>query len=338
MARMPRPWFRASHHQWYAKLSGKQTPLGVRDPADEAGAWDALRRIVAGVDELREAVASGKPRVRTEPIGQLAEAWLAERGPALAPDTVRGYRLICSWLVREFPSATAATLSVDAVVAAAKRKSTWSDTHRANVLACVGGLLRWAGREAKIPRPAKASRGVDSVIPDDVFQRCLRETHGDFHQLLRFLWLTGCRPGEATGLTVDAVRWDLGIASIRLHKTRHKGKTRTIVLPADAVAILREQQLKYGTGLLFRGLGGRRLGLQSMTMRFQRLSEKIGHRVTSYQFRHTWTTRALREGVPPAHVAAMLGHTSTAMIFKHYSHIAGDTELLREHANRLAAG
>jgi integrase len=73
-----------------------------------------------------------------------------------------------------------------------------------------------------------------------------------------------------------------------------------------------------------------------MTMRFERLSEKVGHKVCSYNFRHTWATRALATGVPAAHVAAMLGHTSTAMVSKNYGHLTEEAELLKEQAERVA--
>lgn len=38
-----------------------------------------------------------------------------------------------------------------------------------------------------------------------------------------------------------------------------------------------------------------------------------------YQTRHTYATLALMAGVNPAYIARQLGHTNTAMLFKHYS-------------------
>jgi integrase/recombinase XerC len=213
---------------------------------------------------------------------------------------------------------------------------TWGDTHRANVLQTVGALLKWAGREVKIPHPPKASKGAESVVPDPVYRKCLLGSHGDFHQLLRMLWLTGCRPGEASGLTVEAIDWSSATATLKRHKTRRKGKTRILFLGSEVLAVLQEQREKYGAGLLFRGLRGKRLGLQALTMRFQRLSERIGCKVTSYQFRHTWATRALLAGIADVEVAAMLGHSSTAMLHRHYAHITSNSRKMIENANRLA--
>jgi len=72
-------------------------------------------------------------------------------------------------------------------------------------------------------------------------------------------------------------------------------------------------------------------------MRFQRLSAKVGHHVTSYCFRHTFATRALLAGIPDVEVAAMLGHTSTAMVHRHYSHLAQQARRLQEAADRANA-
>jgi hypothetical protein len=69
----------------------------------------------------------------------------------------------------------------------------------------VNVFLRWCGRAEQLPLPPKESRGADAVIPDAVHRRVLSETKGDFRALVQFLWLTGCRPGEATGLTAEAV-------------------------------------------------------------------------------------------------------------------------------------
>lgn len=108
------------------------------------------------------------------------------------------------------------------------------------------------------------------------------------------------------------------------------------MLAALALEVLKEQRDRHEKGLLFRGLRGKRLGLQALTMRFERLSEKVGRRVCSYDFRHTWSTRALKAGIPVAHVAAMLGHSSTAMVSRHYGHLSDEVPTLRDAADRVS--
>jgi integrase len=318
-------------------MNSQQIPLGVTDPADQAAAWAKLHEMMKAA--AREAVAEAqpaKPVVRTGAIPALVREFLAARSPCVEPGTLKSYGQHLGWLAAAFPDEAPAGIDPAELARAAARVATWGDTHRANVLATCGAFLRWCGREVDIPLPPKASRGADSVIPEAVYLRCLRETTGDFHQLLRFLWLTGCRPGEATALTAEAVGWDSGTIKVKEHKTRKKGKTRVIYLADEALQLLREQRKAHDAGLLFRGMRERKFSLQAMTMRFERLSEKVGRTVTSYMFRHTWATRALAAGVPAAQVAAMLGHTSTAMVFKHYAHLCEEAGLLRQQAERVA--
>lgn len=338
MARMPfsDPWYRASRRGWFTTMDdGKQVPLGVTDPAAEGAAWAALQKLMADVSEVKAAVAGG-PKVRAGTVPELVGQFLAEKAATVQASTVKGYRKYLDWLAAKFPG-PAAGVDLAAVVAAAAAEPRWGDTHRANVLWTVGAFLRWCGRpDARPPLPPKESRGADAVVSEATYRRCLTESRGDFQQLIRFLWHTGCRPGEATGLTAEAVDWSAGTITLKKHKTKHKGKKRVLYLGSDALAVLQEQRERHPAGLLFRGQRGEQLSLQAMTMRFERLSEKVGVRVTSYMFRHTWATRALSEGIPDAQVAAMLGHTSTAMIHKHYSHLTSNAKLLKEVAERVS--
>lgn len=332
MARMPRPWFRKGTGVWMATIDNKQVPLGVRDPADESAAWEALRRLVkAGVAEALAPASNVKHGVLAELVAQ----WLGVKRPDVNAATLKGYDKYLKWLTKHFGQLSAAGLDLAAVRARAAAEE-WSDTHRANTLWTVNAFLLWCGRSDKIPLPPRDSRGAETVISDELHRRVLAETAGDFRALCNFLWLTGCRPGEATSLTCEQVNWEAKTVVLKKHKTRHKGKTRTLHLSAAAVEVLADQALKYdATGYLFRGLRGRPFSLQAMTMRFERLSDKLGKKVTSYCYRHSFATRALAAGESDAVVAALLGHSSTQMIHKHYSHLSAEGRALREAAERV---
>jgi hypothetical protein len=66
----------------------------------------------------------------------------------------------------------------------------------------------------------------------------------------------GARPGEVARITAD--NFDAEAACVRLkeHKTAHKGKSRTIYLCYEAVALLLEQRAMYSTSFLFRNRFG----------------------------------------------------------------------------------
>ena len=56
----------------------------------------------------------------------------------------------------------------------------------------------------------------------------------------------------------------------------------------------------------------------------------------AYAYRHSFATDALVSGVGIAQVAELLGHTSTEMVMRHHSHIAGKIDHMREAAMKAA--
>ena len=213
----------------------------------------------------------------------------------------------------------------------------WSDTNRANYLWTVQAFVRWGGRkDFKLHRPSKESRGAEAAISEETHRLVLKESRGDFHELCRVLWFIGCRPMEAARLQRESVDWASGTATLKQHKTKHQGKTRTLYFSTEVLGILRAQAEKHKTGFLFRGQRGEPFTVKAIVCRFIRISEKIGRPVHAYGYRHAFATRALAKGISDAQVAALMGHKSTAMVHRHYSHIAADARLLREISEKLA--
>jgi site-specific recombinase XerD len=70
----------------------------------------------------------------------------------------------------------------------------------------------------------------------------------------------------------------------------------------------------------------------------KRLRQKLPHLkgLIAYAYRHSFATDALVNGVGIAQVAELLGHTSTEMVMRHYSHIAGKIDHMREAAMKAA--
>jgi integrase len=66
-----------------------------------------------------------------------------------------------------------------------------------------------------------------------------------------------------------------------------------------------------------------------------KFSRKVGVRLTAVGCRHSFCTDALAAGLPETHVAALLGHSSTAMITKHYGHLSSRTQLLKDAAAKV---
>jgi integrase len=153
-----------------------------------------------------------------------------------------------------------------------------------------------------------------------------------FRAFLRLLWLTGARPGEVASLTAEQVTQAKdGVLWLADHKTAHLGKHRLLLLSPEALAIARERAEAVGSGLLFFGKDGQRLNCQAIGCRLSRLCVRAGVKhAIAYGYRHTFATDALANGVPDAQVASLLGHSGTAMLHKHYSHLTARAKVLQE--------
>jgi integrase len=321
------PWFRRGRG-WYVTMpDGTQIPLDVKNEADVGEAWKARESLIG-----KRMGPTVKPGTIAELIPQYL-SWCSERGLELK--TTRDYGYSLRWLVAQ--SGGCAIDGIDAEYLERRASAeNWSDSHKNNVLTTVQKFVRWAGRTTfSVRRPVKESRGAEAVISPETYAVILRQTTGDFHQLMRVLWSTGARPSEIAGLTVDAVDWPSGTATLKRHKMKKKGRKRVLVFNEETMTILREQASIYRAGHLFRGMRGEPFTAHAIACRFIRLCKKHGFRVTSYCFRHTFATRALAAGFSDSRVAAALGHGSTRMIHAHYSHLSQDTGLIRDMVSKL---
>ncbi len=333
MGRKAHPWFRKDTGTWHVTIKGIKKNLFVTDENDEAGAWVAFKALVdKALDE--------KPGARKEKVAALIPLYLEslpDRDDPPNEKTIRGYAACLKRFGALFGNGAPGEIDAKAVSKRALAEG-WSDSHRSNYLWTVRAFMRWAGvTDFAVKLPTKESRGAETVISPAVYAKILRETSGDFHQLMRLLWEIGSRPMESGQLTAEMVDWNTGTITLRKHKTKRHGASRVLYLTTAALGILKEQSDKYGTGSLFRGVRGRPLSLHAVMTRMIRLSARIGHHVCAGHFRHTFATRALQAGTPDVQVAALLGHTSTRMIAKHYGHVAANGRLLREVAEKISS-
>jgi integrase/recombinase XerC len=327
MARLNKPWFRTSSGRWYITLDNVQTPLPVTDPI---AVGDATQAMIDLIIKRR----SG-PEIKSGTMAELVQQFLdSRRKKGATAKTIRSYGGYLKWLVARFGNRAIVGIDPDDLTSKAAATD-WSSTTQHNVISTANSFIRWCGRaDFQASTPPKESRGGESVVTPEVFAMLLKETSGDFHDLLRVLWLTGARPSEILGLTVEGINWETRTARLTKHKTAKKGKQRIIRLGAETLPILKALADKHKRGPLFRGLGGKPLSLHAVIVRLLRLCNKLGVKVTSYHFRHTFATRLLVDGVPDTHVAAMLGHSSTRMIHANYSHVSQNSKLLAEIADK----
>jgi integrase len=313
-------------------LYRKQFPLGVTDPKALGEAWNALNALLAQVNPPQSKCVTV---THLAPAADVVAAYLADAQPRVKESTHKMYRFYLSRFVARFGTESPHNLTPERLEADARARP-WKPTTRNNYLSIIETCLRWAGIKLRIRKPQKESAGASSVIPEPVFRRMLQHCTGDWYAVVAFMWHTGARPSEAAAITLESVDWTARVVRLKEHKTAHHGRgDRIIYLNDPALEVLQWQRDRHRSGLLFRSHTGKPLSRQAFVHKFWRLSRRIGHRVTAYGLRHTFCTRALADGESDTIVAALVGHSGTGMIHRHYSHVSQMGRQLGEAAQRL---
>jgi integrase/recombinase XerC len=208
----------------------------------------------------------------------------------------------------------------------------------ARKLAVLRTWLRFLVRRGVLSRnPAQAVRGprlgrkLVSFLPVDE-ARDLVEA-GDLpvrdRALLELLYATGLRVSELAGLDLDDVDLDRDTRSVRV--VGKGGKERVVPFGAKAAAALDGYLAVRGrvSGPLFRGRGGRRLGVRAIFEMVRRRARASGirRRVSPHTLRHTCATHLLDAGADLRFIQELLGHSRLSTT-QRYTHV-GSEQLMR---------
>lgn len=349
------PYFRTQKGAWHAWVDGRQVSLGVRGEDNRTAAEVAFRTALAARNAATSTpVPNPSPAAVGPNVADICAAFLSDcTARTKLPDgpqrmemcTVRTWRLMLKRFAAEYGPEPFAALDRDAVVrwACGYGKSNASvNTLLGAVVACA----RWAHRTKrlrenpldglqKLPQP---SRGAKVALTAEQFTK-LREaaSYDAFRTFLDGMWHTGCRPGEIAALTAADVDLVAGVATLTRHKSGKKtGLARFIFLSADALALFRLHAEQWPAGALFRNSQKQpwRPAAWGRVMRRARKAAGLPQAIC-YGLRHSYATAALVKGVPDATVAALLGHSGTTMLHKHYSHLTSRAQVMRDAAQQV---
>jgi integrase len=337
MARPSKPWFRASKGTWYVTVDGRKVSLGVQGVENFKDAYEAWHRLMAGIKEETA-------RPKSEPtVGEVIGKFLGDCEGRVKPNTLRVYRGLLRPFCKKFGDTTTHDLLPMHAEGYARAQG-WSDTTRNAFLGAVVTAFRWAVRArlltqmplTGLQRPPKASRGVESLVTPDVHARLVQEATPAFALFLRILYATGARPGEVAAITAENFDPKLGMVLLKEHKNAHKGKSRTVHLTPETAALLSELVKKYLTGPLLRNTRGEPWSEKALVKAMIATRQRAGIcDAICYGYRHTFATDALANGVPDAQVAELLGHSGTAMLHRHYSHLTARSQVLQAALGRV---
>jgi integrase/recombinase XerC len=327
------PWFRKSKNTWYITQDGRNVSLGVGGKGNRKEAVAAWHKAIA--DGPKDKTPAKLP----ETVSAAVAGFLADAQARTKPSTHALYKRHLDALTAELGKGPVAALTVP-ILAQWLQGLAVGSTTQAITLRSVSAFLGWCVRQEIIARnPAQAmakpksrSRGADSVISPADHAKLLEHATPQLRLVLSILHATGARPGEVCKFAVENFDPSAGVVKLAEHKADHTGRIRLVFLPPETVEVLKAQADRYGSGALLRNRLGKPWTPKAIAWALLKLREKAGVKAIAYGYRHTFATDGLANGLPETHVAELLGHGSTAMLHKHYSHLTAKAGILRNAA------
>jgi integrase/recombinase XerD len=351
--KMQEPWFRKQTWSWYVELPGGQQQRLGKHPGDIAPArgkkgWNPPEIIR---EEWHRVMREGGhvERERDPLLAILFDDFLSFADQTTHPETRDWYRRFLQDFKDHFPALRVSQVTETHVRKwlNVPRKRTWGASTQRSAITILKRALNWAFKDRRIPvnpiqhmkRPPTQRR--EKILTSEERGHILDfYPEGDpFRDFLIAMQESGARPGEIMRLMAADVNLGEGTATLTEHKTRGTtGKNRVIYLSPLLITLLAARISRYPKGPLFRNARNEPWNLQAINCRFRRKRNRkrdpIDKNIVAYTYRHTYTTDALENEVPIATVAELLGHTSTAMVSKHYSKLAEKKDYLKRAAEQ----
>jgi site-specific recombinase XerD len=342
MARRSEPWFRESRGKWYVWHDGRQVPLA----AEEGEARDKWHDLMA----LSRVTTAGDKN----PFSAVAEQFLDWTARNRKPKTLKAYTLHLQAFTDVHGNVQIRDLKPIHVDDLLKTHPGWGKSTQRSVLVCIQTCLNWAVNQGIATRnplakrldiPAIVSRGRASMISNEDFEKMLAHANPALKDFLIACRFSGTRPHMVAAVTANHFHespfpsWVM-----EEHKTMESGEPLVIVLNPTLVALTKRLVAERPDGPLFLNNRGNpwtdtAWGKAMCGLRKKLAAAKVTLSSTGimYGFRHAFATEMLKCGVPEAHVAGMLGHKSTAMLSKHYSHLSSEIGTFMGHLRHLPA-
>lgn len=340
-------WYRSGKDCWYATVDGRKLSLGVKGKQNKKAAQEAWHRLMADNSVLertpKPAPAAKLVEVTTQAV---IDAFLADVRERVKSNTLAAYEGLLKPFANHFGKLQAVEVTSTKLIAYTRRPE-WGSSHRHNIIGTAATAFKWATETGlighnplgSVKRPPKASRGTKAVVDENTHRKLLDAATPALRLLLTLLHETGARPSELSRLTAADVDLKNGVALLCEHKTADtSGKPRLIILTPTATELLAAKVAEFPSGELLRNERGRKWTKDGIGLAVRRARKKAGVSAIAYGYRHTYATNALAKGVPDATVAALLGHSSTTMLHKHYSHLTSQAGVLRSASAMVRPG
>lgn len=322
-----------------AWIGGRRRKVSGRTQEEAAA---KLGRLIHGDEAERQAD-------RKLTVGRLLDEWNTKALPGrhLAPSTLEAHRWAIDLWMKELGRVKLTDLDAPAVehAMAHMAKGKLSRASLIKARSTLRQALQWAERRRLVGYNAASAAELPTKAPGTKPRSAL--TAAELRKLLAVLephpwyamYLTmarvGLRPGEAAGLCPDALDLDQDpptLAVIRAVQLRNghplivtdlktTGARRTLAIPPDVAAALAHVATGAEDEPIFTAATGG--PVWPSTARSELAAACTAAKVpkiTPNELRHTAATHLAESGLPPHHVADILGHMSTRMVDAVYRH------------------
>jgi len=285
-----------------------------------------------------------------------AEGWLERKGREVRPKTAHAYRQDLAPMIQELGGLRLQAIRPHHVRGALDRLQARGLSHRAlhKALLLTRAVFKEAVKVDLIPR--NPAEGVSfrapkppptaRVLHPEEVPLFLEAARGErLYPLLYLLLTTGLRKGEVCALRWEDVNLEEWTLTVRGNRTTLRGRAiesspkterarRTVYLPQDAVAVLKEWKAKQEeerahageaweeTGYVFTSPLGLPVHPDTLNKVVRRVCDRARlPRLRVHDLRHTHATLLLRKGVPAEVVSEKLGHSTVAFTLSLYRHV-----------------
>jgi integrase len=346
-------------------VDGKRTRVTLGPRKD-----NAEKQAAKIFNDLQNQQAGLKPKAPSMTLQELLNVFLKGKDGRVSVATVRRYRIYARHLMDFFSIKMPSLHNIDQITEAhleefltALRKETvksppqkkstrtiqrGSEPQQAKTLngqiAFTKSVFKAATKAGWLSRnPAEDIEGFpdpDDEVPPywtkDEVRIILSSAEAGWRDLFEFLYHTGLRKGELIHLTWTDVHLDTSPPGITISSKPHwQTKTRrirTLPLNQKAVDILQRQPRSDKHSNVFSGPKGAIVDEDRIYQSLQRTLKKVGLVGDVHQWRHTFASHLVMDGVGIETVSKLLGHASIEMT-KKYAHLAPDH--LKQAVDRL---
>ena len=171
--------------------------------------------------------------------------------------------------------------------------------------------------DTRAPKMASHAVGNNKVISESERMILISRATPRLALMMEFLWLTGCRVSEMTGIKIGHCKKEAGAVYIKV--TGKGSKTREVQITAAFYDTVRA--FYRGEQYLFETAGGKQYSRSYISGQIAKLTKReLGRALGAHCFRHSFATRKIKNTGNLKGVSQYLGHSSTAITSDMYDH------------------